>query len=33
MEKNQDMNVLDEVNKGATMEMDAIEYLVPKVRR
>ena len=33
MEKNQDMNVLDEVNKGATMGMDAIDYLVPKVRR
>jgi len=31
MEKNQDMNVLDEVNKGATMGMDAIDYLVPKV--
>ena len=31
MEKNQDMNVLDEVNKGATMGMDAINYLVPKV--
>ena len=25
--------VLDEVNKGATMGMDAIDYLVPKVRR
>jgi len=32
MEKNQDMNVLDEVNKGATMGMDAIDYLVPKVK-
>lgn len=32
MEKNQDMNVLDEVNKGATMGMDAIDYLVPKVQ-
>lgn len=32
MEKNQDMNVLDEVNKGATMGMDAINYLVPKVK-
>lgn len=32
MEKNQDMNVLDEVNKGATMGMDAINYLVPKVQ-
>ena len=31
MEKNQDMNVLDEVNKGATMGMDAIDFLVPKV--
>lgn len=31
MEKNQDMNVLDEVNKGATMGMDAINYLEPKV--
>ena len=32
MEINQDMNVLDEVNKGATMGMDAINYLVPKVK-
>ena len=32
METNQDMNVLDEVNKGATMGMDAIDYLVPKVK-
>ena len=32
MEKNQDMNVLDEVNKGAPMGMDAINYLVPKVK-
>lgn len=32
MEKNQEMNVLDEVNKGATMGMDAIDYLVPKVQ-
>ena len=31
MESNQNMNVLDEVNKGATMGMDAIDYLVPKV--
>ena len=31
MAKNQDMNVLDEVNKGATMGMDAINFLVPKV--
>ena len=26
-----DMNVLDEVNKGATMGMDAIEFVVKKV--
>jgi len=32
MEKSQEMNVLDEVNKGATMGMDAINYLVPKVK-
>ena len=32
MEINQDMDVLDEVNKGATMGMDAINYLVPKVK-
>ena len=32
MEINQDMNILDEVNKGATMGMDAINYLVPKVK-
>ena len=32
MDTNQDMNVLDEVNKGATMGMDAINYLVPKVK-
>lgn len=32
MKANQDMNVLDEVNKGATMGMDAINYLVPKVQ-
>ena len=31
METNQDMNVLDEVNKGATMGMDAIDYISPKV--
>ncbi len=30
--QNQDMNVLDEVNKGATMGMDAINYIVPKVQ-
>ena len=32
METNQDMDVLDEVNKGATMGMVAINYLVPKVK-
>ena len=32
METNQDMDVLDEVNKGATMGMDAINYLEPKVK-
>lgn len=32
METNQDMDVLYEVNKGATMGMDAINYLVPKVK-
>ena len=31
MENNQEMNVLDEVNKGATMGMDAISYIMPKV--
>ena len=28
---NNDLNVLDEVNKGATMGMDAIEFIVKKV--
>ena len=32
MQENQDMNVLDEVNKGATMGMNAIDYIVPKVQ-
>lgn len=32
MENNQEMNVLDEVNKGATMGMDAINYVIPKVK-
>ena len=32
MENNQEMNVLDEVNKGATMGMDAINYIMPKVK-
>lgn len=32
MENNQEMNVLDEVNKGATMGMDAISYIMPKVK-
>ena len=31
MQENQDMNVLDEVNKGAVMGMNAIDYIVPKV--
>ena len=31
MEKNQNVNVLDEVNKGATMGMDAINYVSDKV--
>ena len=30
MEKNQNVNVLDEVNKGATMGMDAISYVSEK---
>jgi len=30
MEKNQNVNVLDEVNKGATMGMDAISYVWEK---
>lgn len=29
--ENNDLNVLDEVNKGATMGMDAIDYVVSKV--
>ena len=29
--KENDMNVLDEVNKGATMGMDAIEFVIKKV--
>ena len=29
--ENQNLNVLDEVNKGATMGMDAISYISPKV--
>ena len=29
--KNQDLNILDEVNKGATMGMDAISYVSEKV--
>ncbi len=32
MAKSQEMNVLDEVNKGATMGMDAIDYIAPKVQ-
>lgn len=32
MEKNQEMNVLDEINKGASMGMDAIDYVKPKVQ-
>lgn len=32
MENNQEMNVLDEVNKGATMGMDAINYIMPKIK-
>lgn len=32
MENNQEMNVLDEVNKGATMGMDAISFIMPKVK-
>ena len=30
--ENQNLNILDEVNKGATMGMDAIDFLVPKVQ-
>ena len=29
--ENNDLNVLDELNKGATMVMDAIEFVVKKV--
>ncbi len=29
---NQNLNILDEVNKGATMGMDAISYITPKVQ-
>ena len=29
--KNQNLNILDEVNKGATMGMDAISYVSEKV--
>lgn len=29
--ENQDLNILDEVNKGATMGMDAISYVTEKV--
>ncbi len=29
--KNQDLNILDEVNKGATMGMDAINFVIDKV--
>ena len=29
--ENQNLNILDEVNKGATMEMDAISYVSEKV--
>ena len=31
MENNNNLNVLDELNKGATMGMDAIEFVVKKV--
>ena len=30
--ENQNLNILDEVNKGATMGMDAITYVSEKVR-
>ena len=30
--ENQNLNILDEVNKGATMGMDAISYISPKVK-
>ena len=29
---NQNLNILDEVNKGATMGMDAISYISDKVK-
>ena len=31
MDKKQEMNVLDEVNKGAVMGMNAIDFIAPKV--
>lgn len=30
--ENQNLNILDEINKGATMGMDAISYISPKVK-
>ena len=30
--KNENLNILDEVNKGATMGMDAISYISEKVK-
>lgn len=30
--ENQNLNILDEVNKGATMGMDAISFISPKVK-
>ena len=30
--ENKNLNILDEVNKGATMGMDAISYISPKVK-
>ena len=30
--ENQNLNILDEVNKGATMGMDAISFIAPKVK-
>ena len=30
--ENQNLNILDEVNKGATMGMDAISFVAPKVK-
>lgn len=32
MDNNQNLNILDEINKGATMGMDAISYVSPKVK-